>query len=65
MASENIAANIVGEILQKAYGFAEVGSYTVKHPDMNHAYFIILQTFSLAHLVISRFNLMKDDNRRD
>lgn len=63
LGSEN-KGDIVGTILQKTYGFTGSGSHIGSIRDVNHAYFIILQTFSLIHLVISRFNLMKDGNKK-
>jgi hypothetical protein len=51
LASEN-KGGIVGTILQKAYGFTSSGSHKGSILDVNHAYFSILQTFSLIHLVI-------------
>jgi hypothetical protein len=49
--------DIVGTIYKKAYGFTGPGSHTGSILNVNHAYFILLQTFSLIHIVISRFTL--------
>ena len=59
--SEN-KGDIIGTILKKAYGFTGSGAHTGSILDANHAYFILLQAFSLTHLVISRFNLMNNES---
>jgi hypothetical protein len=52
--------DIIGKILQKAYGFTGPGSHTGSILNSNHAYFILLQTFSLIQIVISRLTLSLD-----
>lgn len=47
-------------IFQKLSGFVAPGSHMSPLSDMNHAYFALLQAFSLTHLVISRFKIIED-----
>ena len=53
--------DIVKNIIQKISGFVVPGAHEQGILAMNHAYFALLQTFSLSHLVISRFKML-DDN---
>jgi len=52
--------DIVGTIIQKTYGFTAHGAHTGSILYGNHAYFILLQTFSLIHIVISCLTLATD-----
>jgi hypothetical protein len=43
-------------------GFVAPGAHEIDVLPMNHAYFALLQTFSLTHLVISRFKMLDNKN---
>jgi hypothetical protein len=55
-------ADIVKTIIQKMSGFVAPGAHEIDVLPMNHAYFALLQTFSLTYLVISRFKMLDDKN---
>lgn len=50
--------DIVGTIIQKTCGFTARGAHTGSILDGNHAYFILLQTLSLIHIVLSCLTLV-------
>jgi hypothetical protein len=52
--------NIIKNITQKMFGFVTPGGHPGSILEMDHAYFALLQTFSLTYLVISRFKILDE-----
>ena len=52
--------DVVKNISQKISYFVSPGAHVGGNSNTNHAYFALLQTFSLVHLVISRFKMLND-----
>jgi hypothetical protein len=52
--------DIVKNIIEKMSGFVAPAAHEVGVLGMNHAYFALLQTFSLTHLVISHFKIIDE-----
>jgi hypothetical protein len=55
--------DIIKTITQKMFGFVAPGAHPGGILEMNHAYFALLQTFSLTHLVISRFKTLDEQQK--
>jgi len=55
--------DIIKNITKKMFGFVSPGAHPGSILEMNHAYFALLQTFSLTHLVISRFKMLDEQQK--
>jgi hypothetical protein len=56
-------AGVVKGIVQKMFDFVAPGAHVGGLLEMNHAYFALLQAFSLTHLVISRFKMIENNRQ--
>ena len=56
----NSKSETIKMISKKMFDFLALGAHTGSSSlEMNHVYFALLQTFSLTHLVISRFKMLR------
>jgi hypothetical protein len=55
--------DIIKNITQKMFSFVSPGAHQGNILEMNHAYFALLQTVSLTHLVISRFKMLDEQQK--
>jgi hypothetical protein len=55
--------DIVKNITKKMFGFVAAGAHPGSILEMNHAYFALLQIFSLTHLIVSRFKILDEQQK--